>query len=287
MLVVLDPGSGQMCNQMLMQMNILASAYQHSYKVVYYGFRRYNGPVYTSDGLDGLILEKEKIAFVRSKIANFVLSICRKLKVNSKKVILGSDSKCVDYFLKATNKNRKKYWCVGWPFYDLDSLRKNADLIRSYFSPNEEVMRYVSSNMSRFSSDDLIVGVHMRRGDYKTWRGGEFYFDDYVYKKYMDKLFKELKKKAVHFILFSNEKININNFETKEYKVSIANGSAIQDFYLMSKCDYIIGPPSSYNGLASFLGGVPRFVVLQKDDVLTLDGMYIWLQETDGWVNSI
>ena len=85
----------------------------------------------------------------------------------------------------------------------------------------------------------------------------------------------------------NSEKININNFETKEYKVSIANGSAIQDFYLMSKCDYIIGPPSSYNGLASFLGGVPRFVVLQKDDVLTLDGMYIWLQETDGWVNSI
>ena len=34
----------------------------------------------------------------------------------------------------------------------------------------------------------LIIGVHIRRGDYKDWQGGIYYFNDDVYLKYIENM---------------------------------------------------------------------------------------------------
>lgn len=58
--------------------------------------------------------------------------------------------------------------------------------------------------------------------------------------------------------------------------------SAAADMYALSQCDYIIGPPSTFNAWASFVGDVPLFSLYKRDLTLSLDklelfpGMEAW-----------
>lgn len=281
MLVVLDSGSGQMCNQMLMQANVLASAIARGYSVEWYNFKRYNGISYKDDYVEDILYEKNG----NPKLKLFVTKVIYNIDRNGffKKAVMASDEKSVKAYLKNCLQ-KQRVFCYGWPFYDLSSLRQNANIIRNFFSPTLEVKKYVKDNMC---GGQIIIGVHIRRGDYRTWRGGEFYFENKVYKHYMDCLFKQIESKSVHYILFSNEEIKIDDFECADYSVSLAEGTAIQDFYMQASCDYLIGPPSSYSGMASFLGSVPRFIITSDNEDFSFDRMRVWLMETDGWINPI
>lgn len=292
MLVVLDTGTGQMCNQMLMQMNVLASAYDRHYKVRFYNFKKYEGVSYSCPEIEQVFSfmggGTPRIRLLAVKIVNKFL---RSIKLKSKRIVMASDIHAVQAVLEE-DISKKDIYCYGWPFYDLPSLRKNASLIRQYFAPNENSKRYVDGvfeNICSLNNEKIVVGVHMRRGDYRIWRNGEFYFEDEVYKHYMDQLCDILitEGKQVVYILFSNEPVNREHFYSENYSVVVAEGSAIEDFFTQAKCDYLIGPPSSFSGVASFLGEVPRYIVVNKNDKLSLDKMKIWLMETDGWINAI
>lgn len=289
MLIVLDSGSGQMCNQMLMQANILASAYARNYRVRWYNFLKYDGISYNESDINEILTERNGNPWLKLVFAKMMYRISDKFKRNSKYVIMASNEAKVEEALKSGCLQNNNVFCYGWPFYDLTSLRKHADVVRRYFSPTQQVEDYVKKNMNKlkWGGSKVIVGVHMRRGDYRTWRNGEFFFEDTVYRKNMEILSAQLKESSLHFILFSNEPIDVAHFESNKYSVTVANGTGIQDFYMQAYCDYLIGPPSSYSGMASFLGNVPRFIVTSTEDECALDKMKVWLMETDGWVNAI
>jgi len=50
--------------------------------------------------------------------------------------------------------------------------------------------------------------------------------------------------------------------------VQISDGDAANDIYLLSCCDYIVGPYSSFSQWASFVGQVPLHVVDYKNAFL-------------------
>jgi Glycosyl transferase family 11. len=105
-----------------------------------------------------------------------------------------------------------------------------------------------------FSRKSVIVGVHIRRGDYKEWLDGIYYFSDEAYSRAMKDLEKQLLEKGekVKFLICSNEKINLNSFSELDCFI-IPESSSEKDLYALSKSDYIIGPPSSFSQWASFL----------------------------------
>jgi hypothetical protein len=61
----------------------------------------------------------------------------------------------------------------------------------------------------------------------------------------------------------------------------LANGNAEEDFHLLSSMDYIIGPPSTFSGIASFLGNTPKYIMHEKNGILKIEDMHVWLSETD------
>ena len=77
MLVVLDSGSGQMCNQMLMQANVLASAIARGYGVEWYNFKRYNGISYKDDCVEDILYEKNGNPKLKLFVAKVVYNIDR------------------------------------------------------------------------------------------------------------------------------------------------------------------------------------------------------------------
>jgi len=54
------------------------------------------------------------------------------------------------------------------------------------------------------------------------------------------------------FFIASNEKISKEMTSDLEYFSNI-DGSAPEDLYALSKCDYILGPPSTFSYWAGFM----------------------------------
>ena len=110
----------------------------------------------------------------------------------------------------------------------------------------------------------LIVGVHIRRGDYKTFIGGRFYYDDLVYEQRMGEIVDLCKDRDVCFYLASNEEVPeslAKNFNT----FSIPKANTAEDLYALSKCDILLGPPSTFTGWASYLNDIPIYYIYDKE----------------------
>ncbi len=54
--------------------------------------------------------------------------------------------------------------------------------------------------------DYTLVGVHIRRGDYRSWKNGKFFFDNATFARWMEELEKSLPAKTL-FLVFSNETV--------------------------------------------------------------------------------
>ncbi|QHV95273.1 alpha-1,2-fucosyltransferase [Spirosoma endbachense] len=165
----------------------------------------------------------------------------------------------------------KKNWLLleGEGFRSSIDVQRNQATIRSLFSPKTKYIKQVDRIIvSLKEKGSLLVGIHLRKGDYKDWKSGEYYFDDLTYMNYIEQAKRLFKNQSVGFILCSDEPINKNLFQSETAYIS--TNEVIVDLYLLAKCDYLIGPPSTFSGWASFYGDVPLCVVESKDAELTL-----------------
>lgn len=103
----------------------------------------------------------------------------------------------------------------------------------------------------------ILVGVHMRRGDYREWHRGKFYFDDHSYARFMESFRDSCPEWRVKFLLVSNEKINVDYYRLRGLKVLDASGTPQEDIVSLSMCDYVMGPPSTFSWWAAYYGDRP------------------------------
>ncbi|MGK7394599.1 MAG: alpha-1,2-fucosyltransferase [Candidatus Cyclobacteriaceae bacterium M3_2C_046] len=147
----------------------------------------------------------------------------------------------------------------GGLFYrDDEHLMKHSHLIRQFFKPLPKNQQAIDQLISSVKAQNLVlVGVHIRKYDYRRFAGGKFFFDDHIYLQNMRLLEQKLKKEnqQVRFLICSDEKIDVHFF--KELDVVTGTGKFIEDLYTLARCDYLIGAPSSFTMWASFYGQVP------------------------------
>lgn len=149
----------------------------------------------------------------------------------------------------------KRVYASGWYFNDRQNMIRHQDAIRSLFTPDTEVTEGISEHFTRIRREDhVIVGVHIRRGDYRRWQGGIHFFEDHEYAEKMSALEYHIHQegKSVTFLLCSNEPIDSEAY--KAFSIQKGPGDMIGDLYSLASCDYIIGPPSTYSMWASFYG---------------------------------
>ena len=148
---------------------------------------------------------------------------------------------------------------------DLDFIRPLAQTI---FRPNENIEYSVSQifNQKR-SISDIVVGLHIRRGDYKEWMNGKFYFSDQEYLECCKRILRMFPHRKVIFFIASTDVISNTAFSEIEY-FQIPNATGPIDLYALSKCDYIFGPPSTFSNWAAFYGNRPiKFI----EDIKSFD----------------
>src|ERR1017187_8480902 len=65
----------------------------------------------------------------------------------------------------------------GWRIRAPESVRRQADKIREYFRPVaglEDARRQVLERLRQVA--EVIIGVHLRQGDYRVWQRGQYFF---------------------------------------------------------------------------------------------------------------
>ena len=139
-----------------------------------------------------------------------------------------------------------------WSYRDKRALEKHADKIRSFFQPKNVVEAKKEWRKIR-ATGETIVGVHVRRGDYKNFEGGRYYYEDEIYERNKDAVGKAIASNGqkAHFVMFPWR-------------------SAVEDQWMMSQCDYLMGPPSTFTMWASVMGKVPLGIIRDKSQTLTL-----------------
>lgn len=147
----------------------------------------------------------------------------------------------------------------------MDHLVKPYVMIRSaYVQEGRNIVHSVHPNGS-----SPLVGVHVRRGDYQVYRGGRWWFSDDVYVKATQFVATVFYNRPCRVILVSQEPAA--SLQTLIPNSKVVTGDLIQDFCALGACDLIIGPPSTFSGLASYLFETPIYQIDQTTDPPTTD----------------
>ena len=154
----------------------------------------------------------------------------------------------------------------GWFVRYYDLFLKYRDEICELFTLDDQYTAPVKAKMQEAeqnSQDDILrLGVHIRRGDYAQWRDGQFLFSDEVYADHINRFADMHPGKALHVYLSTNDpSVSEEHFQKLCPKVCIHNpqGSAPEDLFMLSECDYLIGPPSTFSMVAAMYRDIPLY----------------------------
>ncbi|KAA5541468.1 hypothetical protein FYK55_18065 [Roseiconus nitratireducens] len=143
----------------------------------------------------------------------------------------------------------------GWRFRNASLLRQHRQPIIDFFQPDPTDRDAVERLIERARDQcDVLVGVHVRRGDYARFMGGRYYYSDADYARWMHEVEEQLPGRKVRFLICTNGQIQLDAF--RELSFELGPGSMMQDLHSLARTDLLIGPPSTYTRWASFYGNV-------------------------------
>lgn len=292
-MVIIGKRSGQMGNRLFVFAHIIANAIEYGYEVQnpsFYSYSRYfmgtrndffcRYPARESR-VHSSILQSLYYRFISKVVLPLSKCswICRLL--NAALLDISPDTypeACYDMtnpdYIHLATSNHLLIIKDAWLFRDPVHIKKHAEQVRTFFTPIEKHSSAVSGLISKARNDcELLVGVHIRQGDYKRWQGGAYYFDTSEYAAVMGRFAATMPEKRIRFLICSNTKQDEQVFKGLNYVMG--NNHPLEDMYAFAQCDFLIGPPSTYTAWASFFGSVPLFILDNIDATICADDFLI------------
>lgn len=286
-MLIIDYKGGQLANRLFLFAYFIANSIEYKFKLINPFFEDYAAlfpAVANNDYPEGLISTR----FAESKMqSDFIQHAIRGARYFSKKKN-GHFFSCVFHSIRQTHDavykvfdmndaafvnmaQQKIIFAKGWHYRDASNLVKHAGAIKKIFRPAEKYMQQVNAitNSAR-NANTLLIGVHLRKGDYANFFEGRWFYENSVYVEKMKtlKFLLQAQGKEAKFIVCSNEKINEADFDGLE--IISGEREAITDLYTLAACDYIIGPPSTFSMWASYYGNVPLLILKNKTQTICL-----------------
>ncbi|MCM1378382.1 MAG: hypothetical protein NC097_01355 [Clostridium sp.] len=153
----------------------------------------------------------------------------------------------------------------GWEvrFYDL--FLKYRREITAMFAFRPEVEKAVDSFFGNVAPSAITVGVHIRRGDYARWNGGRYFFDDSQMACACKRVAESIPGGQVAFCICGNDP-NLNRSpyhklaeENPRLSFHFAAGNPGEDLCMLSRCNRILGPPSTFSLVAAMYRDTPLY----------------------------
>jgi len=278
-IIILRHGGGRLGNQLWLYTNVYAFCLENGYKCSnpsffaynkYYGFHDPNPLVKFFEFLNNFkINDSHASNYLFYKMYKYCSSLMpilqkgvvikikpdQKLNLPPTRVTKPNHKKII----RLIESNRCKYvYLDGGQFENPKGVKKYRKQITKKFLPEANVVKKVDNFLKRFRNC-CLVAVHIRQGDYKRYRGGKLYFSQpevaSILRLFIAKYYKGNKK--VKFILFSDSKIDLNNFTGLDIVAGFGPDSMIEDMLAMSRCDVIIASESSFSSYAAYYGDIP------------------------------
>ncbi|MFN8236841.1 MAG: hypothetical protein U0T77_01605 [Chitinophagales bacterium] len=145
---------------------------------------------------------------------------------------------------------------------------------RSVIRASVQIAESIRKPMDTYLSElrqhaDQLVGVHIRRDDYRQFLDGRLFYSNQQYKKLIQHFIAINPNSKTAFIICSDEPVNLLDFEG--LPVHNVQRSLAQDFYLLQSVDYIIGPHSIFTLMANYLSDNRLYQVFDPDWQFSMD----------------
>lgn len=151
----------------------------------------------------------------------------------------------------------------GLYFIDASGMVRHADRLRALFQPAEHVRDVVARTVAAARQGaDVLVGVHIRQGDYRIFADGLYFYETAEVAELMRWVPVLFPGRRVRFLVCSDTPQDAGHFAGLD--VFLGAGAAMPDLYSLAVCDYLIGPPSTFTQWASFFGKAPIFTLNWK-----------------------
>jgi hypothetical protein len=271
--VIVFGKTGQLCNRLFNLSSFITNSIENKYKMkilyfneYYFYFENINNKIEPYE--IEFLFENTIIGKINYMVKNNQRRISRLLKIFGVYYDKTGNINQIN-FIRSAQQN--KVYVTGWPYWDVENFIKHSDLLRFIFTPTDGVMekcnRIIDDSKQK---SDILVGVHIRHGDYKEYMDGKYYFEADDYCRIIRNFNMNLLNNGYNplFIICSNGKID---FAKEDFKFYISKNNAIEDIYLLSKCNYILGPPSTFSMWSSFYGKVPLKVLFHKNEVIKIE----------------
>jgi len=281
---------GRLGNRLQVFAHFIAFAAEHSQKVADPAFLEYAELFETTrrdvfcrypakkSALNGYTLRWLLFAVVRLVVKAWLAGLIRLKRV---RVVLAGpfNIPCVERELRLDDpdflevvSNARLVFAEGLYFVDYPNLLKHADKIREYFRPASMYEKNVNTVVALARKTcDILVGVHMRLGDYRNWKGGKFLVGVDRYVEVMRRFGALHPGQSVRFLVCSDEIHDRGVFSGLDFVLGTKH--IIEDLYALASCDYLIGGNSTYCRWAAFYGNVPLLAVndFESNDVSLTD----------------
>ena len=160
-------------------------------------------------------------------------------------------------------------WYVRYP----ELFIKYKDDIKDLFRFDQAISEKIDHKLDKYNRPDIIkLGVHIRRGDYARWQGGKYLYSDQQYISVIRNFIENHHQQKVSVFICGNDpsldKDSFMNAIGEEY-VSFPDGNPGEDLCLLSKCDYLIGAPSTFTLVAAMYRNLPLYWIENASDPLT------------------
>lgn len=129
--------------------------------------------------------------------------------------------------------------------FDEDENYKGQDF--NVIAPKISLYKKQLDMVQSLSKGKANVGLHIRRGDYSRWKDGIYYYSDDFW---IEKTVSLIEEDCVVWI-FSNDLSEKLSGELEALGAIITNEDFETEFVKMMCMDKLIGPPSTFSGMAS------------------------------------
>ena len=266
----------QMCNNLLQYAHVYAWGREHGRKVIsmrfsykYQYFRICHTPL---TGFGWYLFAKYLAALGLMPTANFKRAECnhealeRKMLRHKHIVVSGWNVRFYDLFLK--------YRSEICDLFTIDDI---------YTNPVREKMLQVEGG----DNNVVRLGVHIRRGDYAQWKDGIYCYDDETYARYINRFAALHDGEDIHVFLSTNDPDVVEEKYQEmcpNVHIHYLRGNSPQDLFMLSECDYVIGPPSTFSLVAIMYRDIPLYRMDTSDETVSLkDNFHLF----DYWFRRI
>lgn len=242
----------QMCNNLLQYAHVYAWGREHGRKVISMRFS----------------YKYQYFHICHTPLTSFPLYLIAKYSAAIGLLPTASfkSSDCDREALERKMKSHRHIVVSGWNvrFYDL--FLKYRDEIVALFAIDEKYTLPVHEKMQgceqKAVQPVVRLGVHIRRGDYAAWQNGRYLYDDEVYANHINRFAKWHAGKDVHVYLSTNDSsVTQQQFQQlcPDTVIHLLGGSAPEDLFMLSECDFLTGPPSTFSLVAAMYRDIPLY----------------------------